>query len=304
MRLVWIISLLAAAGLAGGCKLVRPDDQAAGPSPTETTPAKQMVLPVAEPPLDREALLLAAARAGSAAVLGADDAAEQSKLAGRRFELRIRFGCEAGADQAGNSKSGWKATFEEPRRILRLRVDPDVNEATPLLRNAAEGALEDATGFWLPSPWLLTAACPPPPPRNEPSPQAAATATTKAKAGSGKAKGADGTAGEVDPPPPVVTPRVGIVQGYGADDPRTHRARQAYEVTRRLAADAEPSAEGYDLVIAGRLRRLPNGKVITCVQEQRGHPPACLIAADFDRIALIRGDNDEQIAEWTGTGGI
>jgi hypothetical protein len=106
------------------------------------------------------------------------------------------------------------------------------------------------------------------------------------------------------PPPAVVYPQVGIVQGYTADDPRTHRARHAYEVTRRLAADTEPSAAGYDLVIAGRLRRLPGGKVITCRVEQPGRPPTCLIAADFDRVALARGDTGEQIAEWTGTGGI
>jgi len=296
MRVAWLIPLVAAAALVSGCKVVKPDDQEQEPAAAASSPPKKLVLPVAEAPLDRETLLLAALRAGSARASGIDDSGDQVKLAGRRFELRIRFGCPTGAG-ALDASPGWMASFEEPRRILRLRVDPDINEETPLLRDAAEGAFEDASGFWLRRPWMLTASCPPLPPAPEPSPSASTTPSDKPAA----------KTTDKSPPPPepaISFPRVGIVQGYTADDPRTHRARQAYEVTRRLAADLQPSTKGYDLVLAGRLRRLPQGKVITCRQEQRDQPPACLVTVAFDRIALTSGDTGEEVADWTGTAGI
>jgi hypothetical protein len=299
MREASLIALLAAVSLAAGCKWVDPEKQAREPDAVPATPSKELVLPVAEAPLDRAALLLAAARAASAAAAGDEDGAEQARLAGRRFELRVRFGCPAGSETGSERTPGWTARFEEPRRVLRLRVDPDINEATPILRGAAEGAFEEATGFWLPRPWMWRAACPPPPPA-PPSPAAADEGKTPPTAKSGAVNA------PADRPEPtaIVYPRVGVVQGYSASDPRTHRTRQAYEVTRRLDADTRPSAQGYDLVISGRLRRLPGGTVITCRQDGPAHPPACLIAADFDRVALARGDTGEQIAEWTGTGGI
>ena len=239
-------------------------------------PVQPAPLRVADRPLDREALLLAAFRAASALAAGTDDSEGQAKLDGKRFELRIRFGCANGTDEA----RGWR--FDEANRTLRLRVTPDISEADPVAAEIAGEQFETVEGLWLRRPWLLTAVCP------AASQRTGAEATEKT--------------GNSEPIAPEAAGRlVGLAQFFSPTDSRTTRRRQRpYEATKILEEGQAPSANGYDFVLSGRLRALPSRRVIACLAKGPEEPPACIISVHVDRAWLERPDNREVIAEWGG----
>ena len=108
------------------------------------------VLPIAEPALDRRALLLALAEAASAAALGDDDLEVQRALDGKRFELRLRFGCDGAAASQSTEPRRW--TFDERSRVQRFHVAPEVDLATPLVKSVAPSGFEAAEGWNLAGP--------------------------------------------------------------------------------------------------------------------------------------------------------
>ncbi len=263
----------------------QPSGESPVPEPTALASHVAARLPAVEPALDREGLLLAGIRAASAAASGEDDQESQRRLEGRRFDLRLRFGCPGDASaQAGTRQ----ATFDRGRRAIRFRITPDITAAAPLLASLGFGDMEAAKGFWIRRPWLLVPACPAVPP-----PDAAATSLSP-----------DGPHDDASPPPASATaaaPRLGIVQTFTASDARTHfNDKRFYEATIVLKAGAEPSAKGYDLVLSGRLQRMSAGKVIVCRDEGPHAPPACLVSAVFDQITLIRADTGEVLSQWAG----
>ena len=150
--------LLAAASLcAFGC--TPPDNEQPpqrSPAATEV-PSKPEPLPVAQTSLDREGVILAALRAATAAALGVDDSAAQAQLKGRRFEVRIRFGC-FGSDKLASS--GW--SYDAAKGVLRSRVRADVNSDTLKESDLTDGVYEGAVGFTLRRPWMLVDGCPNP----------------------------------------------------------------------------------------------------------------------------------------------
>jgi len=259
-------------------------------------------LPVAEPPLDRAAILAAVAQAASAAGLGENDAEQQRLLDGKRFELRIRFGCPlVGAPDKGERFS---VTFNEEDRTLRIRAAPDVTLDDPQIAQVASDAVEAVEGIWLRRPWVLAARCP----------VVARTATQPADPGDATAdktansrnhpEPADRTALEANaaiPPAGAGSgPRVGIAQFFTEADPRTIRRNQrAYETTKVLAEGELPSPEGYNLILSGRLRAIPGGRVITCLAQSFATPPDCIVSAEFDRVWIERPDSKAIIAEWS-----
>src|SRR5262245_22906588 len=119
--------LIALAGitLVSGCKQQQPATPEIDITASESAP-KAVALPVAEPPLDRQAILLAASQAASNYALGQDDAEPQKQLDGKRFAMRLRFGCEGPAANASGARS-W--TFDEKRRVLSFKVMLDVEAA-------------------------------------------------------------------------------------------------------------------------------------------------------------------------------
>ena len=162
------------------------------------------MVPVVEPPLDREGLLIAVARAASAAALGRNDRDAQRQLEGDRFELRLRFGCGGGSDSAQPEPRRW--TFDEDERVIRFRLEPDFAGDLPMMEALAGGEFESAEGFWIRRPWVLSAGCPAP--RAGPPPATTASAADE---------------------------RIGIANFFTEADPRTHRRdSRAYEATKRL----------------------------------------------------------------------
>ena len=253
---------------------------------TATDSERPTPLTVAEPPLDRAALLLAAVRAASAYAAGMKDAAAQRDLAGKRFELRIRFGC-GGTREQGDDR-GWR--FDETRRTLRLSVKNDISASDPAVKAMVDKAFESVEGLWLGRPWLLVAACPQSvPPVAEPAAQA------------GESGSEAGSPAEAPPASPV-TSRVGLAQFFTATDPRTAlRRERPYESTTVLDESQAPSAQGYDFVMSGRLRALPDRRVIACHSASADMAPDCIISVRLDRAWIERPDNREMLAEWHGS---
>lgn len=244
-------------------------------------------LPVADPPLNREALLMAAIRAASAAAAGKKDNEAQRLLDGKRFEMRLRFGC-GGFRKDSDAPRSW--TFDEERRVLRIRVESDISADTSLLSELGMEQFEAADGFWIERPWLLTADCPAEPAGSSDAPPATRAAEEAPAASPPDPRSAQSSA----------RPRLAMVQFFTASDSRTHRRDRAYEVTRTLGSGAEPGGQGFNLIVAGRLKRQDGHPVIACISENPGQAPSCVISAEFDRVAVEHPGTGEILADWAG----
>lgn len=257
------------------------DDQV--PEPAASSPALP-ALPVAEAPMDRRDLLLAAIHAASAAAAGVSDTQAQRQLDGKRFELRLRFGCP---DGPAREDAGRRATFDEEGRLVQLEAASEISTATPLVEYLNDGSFEAAEGFWISHPWILEPACPAVPAGAMPSASPA-----------GPPARTSATAAPSLPSPAEPVRQVGIVQLFTASDTRTHRRdNRAYQVTERLPENEHPSPSGYDVVIEGRLQALPDGRVIVC-RANIGRAPSCLISARLEQVAIVRADTEATLAEW------
>lgn len=262
--------LFAISALLMGCDAQPPTPDRQGPAERQTAS-----LALAEPPLDREAMIVAVARAASDWAAGSRGVQLQRGLDGRRFELRLRFGCP------GEVLVSRKLAFDEEGRVLRAEVEPEISVETGLLADLGLDDFEAAEGFWVHRPWLLEAGCPAP-----------------------ERRAADGDVPLGEPiaergtQPSASRPVIGIAQFYTEDDSRTaRRESRAYEATIKLDEGEAPSPRGYDLVFSGRLARLPDGRVIACIGGS-GSPPACVISVRFDHVALARPDG-EILAQWS-----
>lgn len=194
---LWVAGALL---LASAC--TPPDNE----QPPQRSPAAPEVTSKPEPlsapetPLDREGMILAALRAATAAALGEDDAAAQAKLKGRRFEVRIRFGCSPGDAEANGD---W--THDAAKGVLRARIRADVDSDTKEAGDLGDDAYEGAVGFTLRRPWMLADGCPDP----------------------AFAAMADG-------------PAITITQLFTTSDSRVQRPEASYEAVTRLTPEELP----------------------------------------------------------------
>lgn len=277
-----LAAALSCAALLAACGRDQPDEGTA----TFNNIVQQLPpIPVADRPLDREALLLAALRAASAFAAGADDSVEQRRLAGKRFELRLRFGC--GDSDVREETRNWR--LDDKQRALRIKVSPDISGDDPVATAIAGDAFEAVEGFWLRRPWLLTSACP------------AAPIVERADAETpANPRPESGTDADAEPVA-ALDRRVGIAQFFTKADSRTARRRnRAYQSTTVLAADEQPSPAGYDFILSGRLRALPDRRIVACASDSPHVPPSCIVSVHVDRAWIERADNQKLIAEWTG----
>lgn len=259
-------------------------ENAAQPAPPQI-PA----LPVREPVFDREALLLAVTRAASAYATGADDLEAQRQLDGRQFEVRVRLGCAGPGAIEG--KSGW--SFDSETRRLRVRAAPDLSLDDQLVRRLLGEGVEEVEGFWLPRPWLLSADCP------RTAALVPAKSETGAAAGAGKAEPAEEEEAATAAAPATRAARVGIAQIYTEEDDRTRRrSGRPYESAKDLPQGVQPSGLGFNLVLSGRIRARPGGRIVHCSSSGADSPPDCIVSADIDRVWIERPDDRTIIAEW------
>ncbi|QIL03012.1 hypothetical protein G7078_09660 [Sphingomonas sinipercae] len=278
---------LAAALAIAGCQ--QPTDEQPRQNAVEAPPPSSP-LPAVEPPMDRAGLLARVAQAASAAALGQDDRAGQRELDGQAVELRLRFGCKADLGTAG--AKAFSIRFDEADRTLRLRAAPTLTLDDPVVAGAAGDGVEAVEGFWLPRPWLLAASCPMVSPQ---SPEPAAVDSTLDEA---KQKPAARESKPAAAPPAFQ--RIGIGRFFTDRDSRMgRRDGRAYEAVSILAADNSPSELGYDLVLAGRLRQGPDGRVILCRPVSANAPPDCIVSADIDHVAVEDPRTRTVLANWS-----
>lgn len=287
------VALLAIAMVVGGCRRDGADPQADAGQGAAAEPdagGTPVALPQA---MNRSALLGAVRAAASAAAIGQDDSADDRKLDGRQFEVRIRFGCSG---PATDLKGGGPGYSVDSGNVLRVRAAPTLSAADPLVQRALAGAqVEAVEGFWIPRPWLLSAACPVAAPAAPPAAAEGADRETDAEA---LVPVPVGTPLRLEPVP--VSPRVGLAQFYTSGDKRTgRRDGRAFEATQTLPQGSPPIAEGLDLVLSGRLRALPGRRVILCAVGGPEAPPECVVSAQFDRVWIERPGAGTPIAEWT-----
>lgn len=256
-----------------GCSVEQPQqDQAtnsanaAGEAIVPATP----VLPVPQPPLNREQLLGAVAQAASDFASGTDDSKRQKQLEGRKFELRMRFGCGGASLESTDDSGSFSSSLDEKSGALKVSAKPTLSLTDAPVKAVAGDRFESVEGFWIGRPWMLTATCP---------------HVSSATAAPGQSPGQI----------------VGIAQFFTANQPRTfRRSGRSYEATRKLDQGDKPTG-GFDLVVSGRLTALPDGRAIACtVSPSAGRPP-CIISAEFGTVSIERADTHEQLAAW-GTG--
>jgi hypothetical protein len=255
----------AAALLIGACQGGESHNQVANAAQQQTVP--RLPIPVAKPAMDREQLLVASLRAATAFAAGSDDRELQRSLADRKFEFRIRFGCESPGTESAQEPFRW--TYDPATRARKVRATPALSLEDPPVKAVAGEAFETVEGFWLRQPWLLAPVCLH---EDEEAPAEAEQARPQQS--------------------------VGIAQFFTKAGPRTlRRSGRPYEATTRLAADQPPTG-GFDLVLTGRLVALPDGRVIACTRSNSGERPACLISIEFGTVSIERADTHEQLAQW------
>lgn len=233
-------------------------------------------------PMDRKSLLLAVAKAASARATGTDDRAEQRELEGQPFEFAIRFGCSGAAKNLRSAALGW--SYQPDEETLRLRATPTITADDPVAAAIGGEAVEAIEGFWLPLPWVLQANCP--------------AIETQPLAPAEPAAEGDQTADGVQPS--LRWPKVGIAQFFTRSDARTRRRdRRAYEAVRTVEQGSSVGSQGFNLVLAGRLRPVPGKRIIECVATAGNTPPDCIISADIDEVRMEKPEDGSVLARWS-----
>ncbi|HYC68490.1 hypothetical protein [Brevundimonas sp.] len=263
--------LLALAGAVGLATAACGDRQRAA-APAPAAPAPRPAAPLADPVLDRVAILSAVDAAASSAAAGRTPTANDS-LANRRFRMRIAFGCfgpepapAEGVADAGAPR--WSRTADG--KAIRLRFTPADWTAGDATGPAAPG-FEHVGGVWVNQPWMRSEGCPAPGP---PTPQVFELPTT-----------------------PKVA--LALLRAEGAS--RLGRADdRAFTFTLRGQGDAPAPdpAQGYRLVLEGRLTPWAEGAVIRCRVNRAESRPPCAVGVVLDRLAYEDGATGETLSEW------
>ena len=265
----WTGSLVSAclSGLAlAGCERT----PSAPPAPAQTVPAP--AAPVADPVLDRAAILTAVDSEASRTAAGLAPA-DGDPLAGRRFRMRIAFGCfgaEAAPPEGVTDAGVPRWSRGRDGRAIALRFTPADWTAGDATGPAVEG-FEQVAGVWINQPWMRSEGCPAP---GLPVLDAIAL-----------------------PTPP--TAGLALLRAEGAS--RLGRADdRAFTFTIRGSGGSPAPAptRGYRLVLEGRLTAWAGGRVIRCQVARANSRPVCAAGVVLDRLAYEDGASGETLVEW------
>jgi hypothetical protein len=279
--------------LIAAVSISRPEEETvaevSSPAPRPVQP--EPTAPVT--PLTRADLIDVAARAADAHARGVAIAPEDSAVVGRRFTLRLPFGCRGPA--AADSEAPMRWSYDEEAETLRIWVTPNVwTDAAPV-RAAAEGIdYEAAEGFWIERPWLRRGECPVA--QQPPAADVAEGNETTAEASSNEAASPVDSS-ETAPAPARQT--LALVELFEPGSRRAARRNgRPYTVVTKLAPDAIDLSRGLRLVITGRLARLKAGTPVVCGGTIIDERPLCLIGSEIDRVAITDASGERVLGEW------
>jgi hypothetical protein len=233
-------------------------------------PPPPQLTPPSTAPLTRSDLIARASEATAAYAAGVPLPAPKDPMVGRRFSLRIPFGCLGPQAGAGLSQAYYE--YDPVKKTIRLVARPGIWTTFPLMQdlNKAE-EIEAVEGFWVPRPWSHSEGCAPN--RNGPIPVT---------------------------PTPAAAQTLGLARIFDKDGSRVlRRDGRAYEFVRKVdEGDQSPMAHSYRLVLEGRMEGYGDGRAVRCWSESADHRPVCFYAIAFERVAFEDADSGAMLAEW------
>jgi len=203
--------------------------------------------------------------AAAAADASSGGPAVEEMLEGKRFAIRIPFGC---GTVDSEEKRAFNARFAADDRTLRLSVQP--KDWTVIAWVAAElerREADRAESFWVPRPWTRSETCP---------------------------------TDQGDPANPAnPASSLGIAQIFDSDSSRVGQRRgRPFEATVQLDEHAD-LGKGLRLVLEGRVARWTMGReTVLCRAAKAYERPLCLVGAKLDTIAVENASNEQRLADW------
>jgi hypothetical protein len=268
-----LVTVLVLAGVILAGVFIHSERQAAhkpAVAPPRAPPPVDLTPEAPAPPLTRTELVQAANAAAAAYATAAPPGPERSPMIGRRFVVRIPFGC-GGPGAAGPTAQA--ATDLDPANAsLKLTARPAVWTSLPVMQDVPHAErIETVEGFWIPRPWANSEACPPK--RDTPLPAT---------------------------PTPVAAQTIGLARIFEKGGSRVlMRGDRPYQYSLKLPKDgAVLPGHTYRLVLEGRLVGYGDGRVTHCWSETADHRPICLFAVAYDRVAFEDADSGAVLAEW------
>ncbi len=246
-------------------------------APAPAAPAsKPKPPPVLDAVLGRADLMALAAAAADASAGGRDPAAEIDGAAGRRFEIRLPFGCDGPAREGTSAAAQWR--YEPDDQTLRIRVVPISWEPQDWWGGDSALGVEAIEGFWITRPWTSSEACPE----------------------AGDRPSAPGTEPVTLPGQTLAVGQVFFVEGARGG----RRNGEPYTTAVRVAEEELDVSLGFRLRISGRIAPTRGIGPVRCRQpagpEQR---PICLVSVEIDEVAIENPAKEEILATWS-LGGI
>jgi hypothetical protein len=244
-----------------------PPSSSSSPAPVQIAEPKPMIVP--PPPLGRREIIEGATLAAASYAAGEASATDQSSLIGRRFSLRIPFGCDGPQASPGSAQAFYE--IDAVRRTIKLVARPGDWTALPAIQQPpAGGDVEDVEGFWLTRPWSYAEACP-----------ARRVAPVPAT------------------PTAVAAQVLGLAQVFHKEGSRLlRRDGRAYEFVQKAPGDLPtPPAGAYRLVLEGKVVGFGGGRAIRCWSETPDHRPICIYGIEFERVAFEDAAG-QMLAEW------
>lgn len=272
----------------------------ATPAPA-ASPAPLLLPP---PPLGRAELLDAARASADAYASGSDYPKQVIDLIGRRFSIRLPFGC--GIPASGAEVGAYE--LNPKNRTVTVTAQPQVWTAAPWMQPILFGQtdVDVVEGFWIQRPWTTSDACPPqpvepanvaPPPAQKPAPDGKAAGKTPS-ATAAPALGPD------LPAAPWPSPEtLGLARVFHKGDSRLKRhTRHPYQAVLKLSDSRVPQDHRFWLVLEGRIADVTDGKgkgqPTGCFADDPYRRPLCVIGVDVDHVSIEAMDTGDVLADW------
>lgn len=267
--------------IGGGGFLVGRTTSARDPEPIAAVPAISSTLAYTPPPeqtnqpkqiMARSDLIALASRAADAVAAGRRIPAAVTGAEGRRFEIRIPFGCQGPADETSDAAMRWH--YDPEAQALRVHVAPVVFDPRDIFPGAPPEEVAAIKGFWITRPWTSSETCPP---ENGPITPS-------------------GTE-------PVTLPgqTLALIEFFAEDGlQQARRGNKPYETVVRTPPETFSGKQGLQLRVKGRIANIPDRGPVSCRQpagtEQR---PICVISIATDEIAIENPASRDVLATWT-----